>query len=382
MSPHEFGYAMRGEINALLWCVRRQLGSVPAQPPVFDSRFDWPSFLRLSDAHRILPIVYAALKHDWPGPVSVLERMRADVAGISLRSAALAREAVRLTRLLESGGVPAMVIKGPVLASIAYGNPALRQFGDIDLLVRPGDIVQAAELLRGNRYEGRSRAGPRAFQRLAVRQEQFTRPDHPGFVELHWRLMPSFFDYGPDEDEIWRRASSAPLADGHVLTLCDRDALLFLCAHGAKHGWPAMLLVADVAATIRGEIDWSGLIDDARAGSGLRILLLGLLLAHEIIGSDVPAEVLRMARNDRVVSACAACVGARLLSGDPRISPFGEAVFQFRMTEGFHRRVRYVYERGFKPTVNDRNFVRLPRPLNILYLAVRPFRLLFQALKH
>lgn len=379
--PRGFDRTMTAELDALLWCVRRQLGIASTQRPACDSSVDWAYFLRLSDQHRLLPIVYSALHENWPGPPAALERLRADAAGVSLKSVALAREAVRLARLMEAAEIPAMVIKGPVLGSIAYGNPAMRQFGDIDLLARPGDIAHAAEVLRADGYRGRSRGGPQAFQQLAIGQEQFTKPGHPGFVELHWRLMPSFFDYGPDEDVIWRRASTAALGDGRVLTLCDRDAMLFLCAHGAKHGWPALQLVGDVAAIIRREIDWAAVIADARAACGLRILLLGVWLAHEIIGCEIPAEILRMARTDRAVSACAGRVRTRLLSGEPSVSPFAEAAFQFRMTEGFRRRLRYLSERGLRPTVNDRNFARLPRALEPLYLAVRPFRMLLQVLK-
>jgi hypothetical protein len=372
---------MTPEIEALLGCVRRQAGTSSSEEPVFDPHIDWFRLVRLADQHRVVPIVYAALGANWPGPIAALERLRGDAAGISLKSIALAREAVRLAALIEAAGIPVIVIKGPVLASVAYGNPGLRQFGDIDLLVRPGDVAAAAELLLTDGYEAHNHGGLRDFEQLSARQEQFCKPRQPGFVELHWRLMPSFFDYGPDQSDIWRRALRVPLAGSDVLTLCGRDSLFFLCAHGAKHGWPALQSICDVAASMRGRVDWAAVIADARAAGGLRILLLGMRLVHEILGCEAPANVLRMALDDRAVSAGAMRVRARLLSGDPNVTLLDEAIFQFRMTEGFRRRLRYLSERGLKPTVNDRNFVRLPRPLDSLYFVIRPIRLLLDALK-
>ncbi len=40
---------------------------------------------------------------------------------------------------LEAGDVPAIAYKGPTLAAWAYGDIALREFCDLDILVRPSD---------------------------------------------------------------------------------------------------------------------------------------------------------------------------------------------------------------------------------------------------
>lgn len=378
---HESDSAIAPELEALLWCLRLRLADPSERSPAFGSTFDWPGFLRLADQHRVLPIAYSALTGNWQGPPSEFERLRAEAIGVSLRSAALAREAVRLSALIETAGIPVIVTKGPILGSLAYGNPALRQFGDIDLLVRPDDAYAAAEALLADGYEAHSRDGLRDIERLSARQEQFVKPGRPGFVELHWRLMPSFFDYGPDEKAIWGRASRVPLMDGHVLTLCDRDTTLFLCAHGAKHGWPALQLVGDVAAMIQRGIDWDATIAEARAAGSIPILMLGVRLAQDVLGCDLPAEISRMAAADRAVGASVERVKARLFSSKPNLTLLGEAIFQFGMTRGFRGRIRYLSERGLNATVNDRNFLRLPRRLDRLYVVIRPLRVILQALK-
>jgi len=42
--------------------------------------------------------------------------------------------------------------KGPVLAVQAYGDPAMRSYGDLDMLVRQGDIRRATELMSAAGY--------------------------------------------------------------------------------------------------------------------------------------------------------------------------------------------------------------------------------------
>ena len=44
---------------------------------------------------------------------------------------------------LEAAGIPSVLLKGPALARTVYPDPALRQSVDIDLLVRPGDVLAA-----------------------------------------------------------------------------------------------------------------------------------------------------------------------------------------------------------------------------------------------
>ena len=42
-------------------------------------------------------------------------------------------------------------VKGPVLASTAYGDIAMREFVDLDILVRPSDVASAMTILHPDR---------------------------------------------------------------------------------------------------------------------------------------------------------------------------------------------------------------------------------------
>lgn len=50
----------------------------------------------------------------------------------------------------DRAGIDVMVIKGPAVAHLDEPDPALRSFGDLDLLVRSADLDRAVALLQGN----------------------------------------------------------------------------------------------------------------------------------------------------------------------------------------------------------------------------------------
>ena len=65
----------------------------------------------------------------------------------------LAGEMIELVDLFEHEGVSAIPYKGPALASLIYGNFALRPSEDLDFVLRQRDIPQAFEVLRSAGYK-------------------------------------------------------------------------------------------------------------------------------------------------------------------------------------------------------------------------------------
>ena len=76
-----------------------------------------------------------------------------------------------------------------------------------------------------------------------------------------------------------------------------------LCVHGAKHFWERLAWIVDIAqlVTVR-EVDWKLLSEIAAERKCSRLLLLGLYLAHEVVGAPLPESVLQRARSDSRVA--------------------------------------------------------------------------------
>src|SRR5262249_20915592 len=158
-----------------------------------------------------------------------------------------------------------------------------RQFSDLDLLVRGADLSTACAVVAADGFRSGaplkmiSREFPSGWEMTFVREKGLFA------LDLHWRLSPPYFPFTPEGDVLWERAVEVGLRYGFVTTLCADDLMMFLCVHGAKHGWQSLSGVCDVAEAIRAyQYDWLSLAAYAKRLGSHRMLLLGVLLAHEL----------------------------------------------------------------------------------------------------
>ena len=135
-------WALRPEEWVVADCVARLTGNMapelrPSRPVTGQ---DWRAALVLATWHNLLPVLHFCYEGDSSLPAmpdSVATRLRH-----SYKQAAAAHllQQTCLRALLDSlmaEGVPAIVLKGMPLAESLYPEPALRQAGDIDLMLSP-----------------------------------------------------------------------------------------------------------------------------------------------------------------------------------------------------------------------------------------------------
>jgi hypothetical protein len=92
-----------------------------------------------------MPLLYWNLHAVCPAavPATTLDQLKRYFHTITLRNMFLVRELSTLLSMLDAHGIPAIPYKGPVLATSVYGNLALRQFRDLDVLLRAQDAARA-----------------------------------------------------------------------------------------------------------------------------------------------------------------------------------------------------------------------------------------------
>jgi hypothetical protein len=76
-------------------------------------------------------------------PKANLAQLRNYFHANAQRNLFLTQELLKLLTLFKTNGISAIPYKGPVLAVAVYGNLALRQFGDLDILVHKRDVLRA-----------------------------------------------------------------------------------------------------------------------------------------------------------------------------------------------------------------------------------------------
>ncbi|MBV8054895.1 MAG: nucleotidyltransferase family protein [Deltaproteobacteria bacterium] len=347
---------------------------------ILDAGIDWEVVMRAAPRQGVMPRVYHALipALAWQLPASVRDRMRREVHGNAVRNCYLAAEMVRLCRLLEKHGVRALALKGPALALGVYGDLTLRQFTDLDLMVRQADLGTAFAVLAGDGF--RTRAPLKIGEFPSGWEMTFTRERSLFELDLHWRLSPPYFPFTPEGDELWQRAVEIDLGPGCVSTLGPEDLMLFLCAHGAKHGWQSLSGVCDVARAAHAhQYDWEALAARARSLGSLRIFLLGVLLAHDLLGAAIPNTLIDDARAEPFVQS-GAHTFCRYFH---QLGANGPGLLQrwlipLMMIPRRAARLRYALARAFLPATKDFDFVSLPYALSPLYYAIRPLRFVMQ----
>jgi hypothetical protein len=350
------------------------------------TELDWAAFLHLAALHGVMPLVYRHLITLGPAavPPSTLDGLRDYCCANALHNRWLTEELLTLLQLLGRQGIAAIPYKGPVLAATVYGDPSLRQFADLDLLVRRGDVLHAKDLLLARGYRlptPMTAAQERAYVRARC-DYHLVRADGQIIVELHWGLTGPHFPFRLDLEEVWGRLQTAAFAGTTVRTLPPEDLLLMLCVHGAKHAWPQLKWICDVAELIRASpgLQWEGVLAQAHRLRSARLLWVGLQLASDLLGTTLPEPVwLRMQASPRI-HAHAAQVRTRLFrDADGVLERVRRDVFPAKLLDRPQDRWRYrlhVLRRRLTPNVRDRAWLPLPPALTGLSYILRPLRLL------
>jgi hypothetical protein len=260
-------------------------------------------------------------------PPGILNGLEQRVLQTTARNLACTRQLAGLLQRLGARGIRALTFKGPTLAAGSYGHLGLRSSSDLDLLVdrRSASRVRQLMLVDGYTLPPRRRqfVGSLLFGLYAgAGRDDTLRAPNPGLADVDIHVAFAFWTQGIrlDTDAMFERAVTTDVAGESLPTLCPEDLLLVLAIHGMMHGWSRLRLVSDIDAVASRVADWDAVIERARAARMGRTLRVALLIAQEILGTRLPADVFRMAALDDQARAIARTAGARLpvaiFSGD------------------------------------------------------------------
>ena len=347
---------------------------------------DWNRVLDLAQGHGMRPLLSHHLNTVCPDavPREVTGQLRAFVRLNAARNLALTRELLALLSLLGAQDIQAVPYKGPVLAEATYGSLALREFRDLDILVRPQDAVRARALMIARGYRPEYVLGARhdaAFRREYC-EYLFRHTASGAVVEIQWDIAPRFFSLTLDRAGLEQRLATATVLGTTVPSLGAEDLLFILCVHGGKHAWSKLEWLCGVAEVIRGHpgLDWNLVIALAGRAGASRLLRVGLALARDVLDVKLPPAVVRVVNADRAASQLAGELAGRMFGDDQAPArPLPGALLQVRMRERWSDRLRYAIRLSSTPSARDWSVLSsssAPR------MAAYPVRLIRLAWKH
>jgi hypothetical protein len=378
---------MRSEVVLLLDCSRTIL-----EPGVSDrikrlgqSDLDWEYLIGAASWHGILPLLCYNLNRLCADrvPLAWLQELQTRFRMNSARNLFLAAELLKILKVLERNGIPAVAFKGPMLALEGYGNLGLRQFQDLDVLVKEKDFSNARELFLSLGYRPWRKLTPLEEKQHFQSNHAYTlvRSDDGLSLDLHWRITQERYAFGLDVESLWSRLARTSFCGQDVFCLSREDLLLVLCIHGSKHCWERLAWVCDVAEVIRAYpgLDWDAFMGRAQALKIEKPVILGLKLATKLLAAGLPDSVSAKIEEHRDVRLVSRLICKRLFA---RVNqPLGliEHTLLFWLTgEGFKNRLPhlgYTFRRVFIPTEHDIALVSLPRAIWFLYYPLRFIRL-------
>ncbi len=316
----------------------------------------WTSLIALAENHSVLGLTAARLANYSEDAISPENResLRAWRRAYTLFTMNLTVEMFRLFEAFAGSQVEALVIKGPVLSARCYGDPGLRQYGDLDLIVRDKDIQRSTELMIGFGYE--PSVPLTAIQANRIPGEYvFRQSTTKLLIEFHTERT---FRYHPRPlplEKLFERQGWVDIDSHKVPALSPEDELILICIHGAKHFWEQLSYIADVAAFVaKQELDWERVESAAEEVGGERMLYVGLRLAADLLGAPLPGKIGARVRSDRVVSHLVRQIMQWLpAAGSAPPGILERAMFRMRMRGGFFPGVAYLFRLSFSPTEED-----------------------------
>ena len=344
---------------------------------------NWPNLITLAEEHGLAPLLYRYLKdnHMETSPADALTDLEHRYKANELRNRVVTQELLIVMTLFKEKGIAALAYKGPSLTLSVYGDLALRQFGDLDILIPANDVLRACQELINMGYI-------RTIPQLSViKEKDFIRTDHEHEfvsadelinIDLHWGLSTQRFPFYMQTDSLFGRAENLVLARGTVDQISAQDLLLLLCMHSNKDLWRKLVWACDIDRLIRSrnDINWQSLVEQAIESRCERMLYISLFISHALLNTPLPTSILEILQ---------APLYQRLAESAMELCKQNTEVIGFKQCLSIHPyimsicddrtdRYKYILRSIVTPNENDMMQYNLPSWLHWLYYIIRPVK--------
>ncbi|MEP7313401.1 MAG: nucleotidyltransferase family protein [Pseudomonadota bacterium] len=342
---------------------------------------DWAAFLAGVERNYVAPVVHRSLKSiDGASvPARVLDTLRVRSKITAFKSQLFAVELARLAKAFESTAIEVIHYKGAVTAQDYYGSVVLRNFNDLDFLVRRRDLPALFAMLETQGYVNSEQLTASELVHYVREFKEFLFTRGEISLEPHWSIVARRYPFETDYEGFWQRSRMLQLCGADLRVLSGEDSLLVLSLVGAKGEWKRLQMVTDVAACLRRfpELDWAQVQSTATATGTARILHLALLLAADLSGARLPESGDATMRNSATTRRLARQIvkSLAIAPAPPRFLPDSPSIFSpllFRQRERYRDRWLYLWRTTTTPEPTHLRRFSLPGVAYPLYSLLVP----------
>jgi hypothetical protein len=249
---------------------------------------EWDAVADLAIKQRVGALLYS--RRDLPMSAGARAALRKRAELTALRALQFQSALRQLAGRLAPSGIELVVLKGMHLALSVYRSAAMREMGDIDVLVPAAKAFEVQETAKAMGF----RPIYQTPAELAVKTSHHLPLLQKGAVglEVHYQLSPPQDSVEVDIEGVLARTRPVPTV-GQVRQLCDEDLVLHLCFHAANNHVLEMGLrpLCDLQAVLRQTsttLDWTQIGRRATEWRCERSVALMLRLTERFLGVPVP----------------------------------------------------------------------------------------------
>jgi len=342
-----------------------------------DRDIDWTAVVRTALHHGLAGLLCRSIGALPRGivPEEVAAAAAVYLDRVNTEGSALLGQLMAVLDVLAANNIATLFFKGPTLGVLAHVSATIRPSRDIDVLVHKRDMDRAIAALSRLGYRRSVSLPPKAMTAsYECYGQDIVFADGRVPVEPHCAFTPSTLAVDLDLEGIWRRATLLALDGRTVSTLSLEDTVLVACVHGSKERWWRLLWVADVAALIHRHpgLDWAALLQRAREAGALRMLLLGVGLANELLSCALPEHVAATIDGDDVLSRWVKQIARKVCASQTEAGRLDRlSLYYWQLRERPRDRLRYVWRTMITPRDDHYKMIRLPDALFGGYVVVK-----------
>lgn len=369
------------EMEVVFWSIGVKENRETAIAKILKKDINWLKVKKIALLHNVLPLLYNPLKNleESLVPQEEMTQIKSSYRSIALKNLRQAQNLHRVIELLSTNGIAVIAFKGPALSVQAYGDLSLRNFCDLDLLIKTKDFNKIYEVITAAGFHSNFPLTNRMKRYWMVFRRDFDFSDGTNILDFHHQIT-----QGPRrislKEKIWQDQCTVDLLSREIPVLSPEHSLLSICIHGTKDRWKTLRVTADIAHLISRHpgLNWKTLVSDAGEIGCLRMLCVGLQISRQVCGLELPDGILELVRKDRKTRKLASRYLHQLLiiERTGKTGKLYDTLALIKSMDSFGPRINYLCHFAFTPTPMDWKFINLPEFLYPLYYLIRPFRLL------
>lgn len=256
---------------------------------------EWYKLLQSLRPHWILPLIYnkvVALPVINKPSENTVYALKQEYYRSKIISSYCDKQLKEILEVFKTEGIRILVLKGSALARLTYSDPALRPSSDIDLLVKPIDMVRSRRLMEKIGYICEEQCFE--YSLGSYSEELYLRPGNRIYkpVEIHWKLHPYCME---DVNNLFDRAVNVVTYGLEFETLDPIDTLIYNAMHMLMHhntdirlNWiyDTFLLIKN----LKTRDDWIDLQKRSKIYGARIAVEVSLTMAERWTGVKIPSE--------------------------------------------------------------------------------------------